>query len=122
LHGFSVGTPTGMNMIAAYRVKDSHVLVSGVKIEVDLIVLDMYVYDIILGMDWLAKNHASIDCHKKEVVFTPPSKTRFKFKGTSLGTVLEVISMMKGISNDPDPPLADIVLFGLSLSSFPSRL
>ena len=32
-----------MNMIAAYRVKDSHVLVSGVKIEVDLIVLDMYV-------------------------------------------------------------------------------
>ena len=31
LHGFSVGTPAGVNMIAAYRVKDSHVLISGVK-------------------------------------------------------------------------------------------
>lgn len=52
-------------------------------------------YDVILGMDWLAKNHASIDCHKKEVIFTPPFKTEFKFKGTSLGTMPKVISMMK---------------------------
>ena len=85
LHGFSVGTPAGVDMIAAHRVKYSHVLVSGVKIEVDLIVLDISVYDVIFEMDWLAKNYASIGCYKKEVVFTPPSKTILKFKGTKSG-------------------------------------
>ena len=46
-------------------------------------------------MDWLAKNHSNINCYKKEVVFTPPSKTRFKFKSTCLGTMPKVVSMMK---------------------------
>ena len=55
----------------------------------------MTVHDVILEMDWLAKNYASIDCYKKEVVFTPPSKTKFKFKGTNLSTMPKVISMMK---------------------------
>ena len=46
-------------------------------------------------MDWLAANHINIDCYKKEVVFTSPSKARFKFKGTCFGTMPKVISMMK---------------------------
>ena len=37
----------------------------------DLIVLDMDEYEIILGMDWLSKYHAKIDCRKKIVVFHP---------------------------------------------------
>ena len=35
LHDFLVGTPTGVDMIAAYRVKNGHVIVSGVNLEVD---------------------------------------------------------------------------------------
>ena len=61
----------------------------------DLKVVDMTDFDVILGMDWLAENFASIDCHKKEVIFTPPNGLTFKFKGTSTGTTPKIISMMK---------------------------
>ena len=43
----------------------------------DLILMDMYVYDIILGMDGLAAYHASVDCFGKEVVFQPPGEHEF---------------------------------------------
>ena len=52
-------------------------------------------FDVILGMDWLAENFASIDCHKKEVIFTPPNGLTFKFKGTFTGTTPKIILMMK---------------------------
>ena len=42
-------------------------------------------FDVILGMDWLAENLAGIDYHKK-VVFTPPNRLTFKFKGICTGT------------------------------------
>ena len=37
------------------------------EFEADLIVLDIHDFDIILGMDWLAKHHATVDCYRKEV-------------------------------------------------------
>ena len=52
-------------------------------------------FDVILGMDWLAENFASIDFHKKEVIFTPPNGLTFKFKETFTGTTPKIISMMK---------------------------
>jgi hypothetical protein len=39
-------------------------------------------FDIILGMDWLSKNYANIDCRKKEVIFRSPSEEEFKFCGS----------------------------------------
>ena len=37
--------------------------------EVDLILIDLKGLDVILGMDWLASNYASMDCFRKEVIF-----------------------------------------------------
>ena len=51
--------------------------------------------DVILGMDWLATNHASIDCSRKEVVFSPPTASSFKFKGVGTVVLPKVISAMK---------------------------
>ena len=95
LHDFLVATLPGVDIVAAYRVRNGRIIVSGVSLDVELMVVDMTVYDFILGMDWLAKNHACIDYHMKEVIFTPLFKTRFKFKGTSLGSMPKVILMMK---------------------------
>jgi hypothetical protein len=39
-------------------------------------------FNIILGMDWLSKYYANIDCRKKEVIFRSPSKEEFKFCGS----------------------------------------
>ncbi|KAL0549833.1 hypothetical protein IC582_014322 [Cucumis melo] len=64
-------------------------------LDVTLLVLDMQDFDVILGMDWLSANHASIDCFRKEVVFNSPSRTSFKFKGAGIVCIPKVISTMK---------------------------
>ena len=45
----------------------------------DLISLEMKDFDVILGMDWLTKHHASIDCFRKRVVFAMPGQHEFFF-------------------------------------------
>ena len=90
-----MGTPAGVSMEAFERVKDCQVCVSNHTMDVTLIVLDMANFDVILGMEWLAKNHASIDCFNKKVVFRLPSQSSFKFKGTKVGTVSRIVSTLK---------------------------
>ncbi|KAA0039607.1 gag protease polyprotein [Cucumis melo var. makuwa] len=68
---------------------------AGHVIEVTLLVLDMLDFDVILGMDWLVANHASIDCSRKEVAFNPPSMASFKFKGEGSRSLPQVISAMR---------------------------
>ena len=48
---------------------------------VDLIELAVFVFDVILRMDWLSKNCASIDCNDKYVRFRPREGTEFVFQG-----------------------------------------
>ena len=86
MHVLSVGTPARVDLVRKNRVKDRQVVIAGQTIHVDLKVVVMTDFDVILGMDWLAENFASIDWHKKEVIFTPPNGLTFKFKGTSTGT------------------------------------
>ena len=33
----------------------------------DLVALDMRDFDVVLGMDWLSRHRATLDCYKKEV-------------------------------------------------------
>ncbi|TYK21776.1 putative polyprotein, identical [Cucumis melo var. makuwa] len=80
----SVSTPTGEVMLSKDKIKACQVEVANHVLDVTLLVLDMRDFNVILGMDWLSANHASIDCFCKEVVFNPPSATNFKFKGAEL--------------------------------------
>ena len=40
--------------------------------EADLILIDLMGLDVILGMDWLASNYASMNCFHNEVIFRRP--------------------------------------------------
>ena len=40
--------------------------------EDNFIIMDMSPYDVILGMDWLTKYQAMIDCHTKKVAISHP--------------------------------------------------
>ena len=44
----------------------------GYESEVDFIPLELHDFDIILGMDWLSKYKALIDCYAKTVTFQMP--------------------------------------------------
>ncbi|KAL4022800.1 hypothetical protein IC575_016546 [Cucumis melo] len=93
-HVLSVSTPSGECMLSKEKVKACQIEIAGHVIEVTLIVLDMLDFDVILGMDWLAANHASIDCSRKEVTFNPP-RWRFKFKGGGSKSLPQVISAIR---------------------------
>ncbi|KAL0560646.1 hypothetical protein IC582_001055 [Cucumis melo] len=94
-HVLSVSTPSGECMLSKEKVKACQIEIAGHVIEVTLIVLDMLDFDVILGMDWLAANHASIDCSRKEVTFNPPSLASFKFKGGESKSLPQVISAIR---------------------------
>ncbi|KAA0067909.1 putative polyprotein [Cucumis melo var. makuwa] len=64
------------------------------------------------SMDWLAANHASIDCSRREVLFNPPTGTSFKFKGVITVALPKVISTMKAsklLNEDTWSILASVV-------------
>ncbi|XP_038888081.1 uncharacterized protein LOC120077997 [Benincasa hispida] len=65
--GVQVSTPSEEIMIASEKIKACQLEIANRTLDVTLIVLDMRDFDVILGMDWLAVNHASINCsHKKK--------------------------------------------------------
>ncbi|KAL0554942.1 hypothetical protein IC582_008872 [Cucumis melo] len=94
-HVLSVSTPSRECMLSKEKVKACQIAIAGHVVEVTLIVLDMLDFDVILGMDWLAANHASIDCSRKEVTFNPPSMASFKFKGGGSKSLPQVISTIR---------------------------
>ena len=61
--------------------------VEGRELSVDLIELVMADFDMILGMDWLAKYGATIDCRRKMVTFEPEGEDLFVFVGTMHGSI-----------------------------------
>jgi len=56
-------------------------------------------YDVILGMDWLSKYYASINCREKVVVFQLPGVERFKFNGSSTEATPPLLSAIQATRN-----------------------
>ncbi|TYK27669.1 gag protease polyprotein [Cucumis melo var. makuwa] len=61
-----VFTPSGAVMLSKDKIRACQVGVANHVLDVTLLMLDMSDFDVILGMDWLSANHASIDCSRKE--------------------------------------------------------
>ena len=62
---------------------------------VDLIVLPFHEFDFILGMDWLSKHPAIVDCGKKTVLLECSNMSNVTVHGNRSGSVLNVISVMQ---------------------------
>ncbi|XP_062075461.1 uncharacterized protein LOC133779523 [Humulus lupulus] len=61
----------------------------------DLNVLDLSDFDVILGLDFLSKYGAFINCKRKKVVFAPEGGDLFEFEGISKKPRTPIISAMK---------------------------
>ncbi|KAL0411911.1 UNVERIFIED_CONTAM: Retrovirus-related Pol polyprotein from transposon [Sesamum latifolium] len=66
-HDLCVSMPAGGVILANRVVRSCPVVVEGVTLYADLVVINLKEFDVILGMDWLASNHAVVDCQTKEV-------------------------------------------------------
>ena len=70
---------------------------SGLGTLADLILLEMADFDVILGIDWLALCHATVDCLRKEVRFEIPEGPSFVFKGNNCLTPFSLISSLSAL-------------------------
>ena len=86
----SAGDPLFSNRV----VRDSRVLIGGQEFPTDLVALDMRDCDVVLGMDWLSRHRATLDCYKKEVKLHRPGKLEVKFRGIRRELSSSMISAM----------------------------
>ena len=71
---YSVTVPSGEEMDSNQMLRACSIQISDRTLYADLVVLPMLNFEIILGIDWLTKYHATIDCNKKIIIFQPPGK------------------------------------------------
>ena len=76
-----VSLPAGDPLFSDRVVRDSRVLIGGQEFLADLLALDMRDFDVVLGMDWLSRHRATLDCYNKEVKFHKPGKLEVQFRG-----------------------------------------
>nr|GEW64174.1 putative reverse transcriptase domain-containing protein [Tanacetum cinerariifolium] len=76
----------------------------------DLFPLDMYDFDIILGMDWLVNHCATIVFHTKSVIFGDLDKPEFVYQDSQLGLLA---SLMDTSSDGPSLEIHPIELLDL---------
>ncbi|XP_030544223.2 uncharacterized protein LOC115750806 [Rhodamnia argentea] len=69
----------------------------GHKGRIDLIVLEMYNFDVIIGMDWLTKQKAIVDCYRRDVQFNPLDGVSFEFVGDRGGISILLVSSMEAM-------------------------
>lgn len=75
----AVGTPLGSSVELKWVCRNCKINLGVSDMPAELIVLAMRRFDIILGMDWLTTFHATLDCHKKTITFSPPKQQSVVF-------------------------------------------
>ena len=80
-HKLIVIIPLGEQITCNSMLKGFEILVEGVVLKTNFISLEMWDFDIILGMDWLSTHRALVDCFTKKVVFRKPGFSELEFEG-----------------------------------------
>ena len=74
--------------------KDCPLMVHDIEFSVDLITLPFHEFDLILGMDWLSKHRAIVDCDKKAVVlkcYEPSKATVHCIRSRSVSNIISAM-------------------------------
>ncbi|XP_075473882.1 uncharacterized protein LOC142504929 [Primulina tabacum] len=78
-----IATPTNRAIETDEIYRDCKISISDLTFSADLIQLIMVDIDVILGMDWLARNSAIVDCKGKRVKLRTPDRGEVAFHGKS---------------------------------------
>ena len=65
------------------------------EFSVDLIALPFHEFDLIMGMNWLSKHRAIVDCDKKIALLKCPNLLEVRIQGIRFESVLKTMSAMK---------------------------
>lgn len=67
------------------------------ELEAHLFSIEMRDFYLILGMDWLSSNYATIHCHSRDEAFQKSNEDEFVLHGAKTGGLPRVISMMNSV-------------------------
>ena len=77
----AVSTPLGKCVIVQTVYRDCSLQINLVEFLADLIVFPLLELDVILGMDWLTRHRAIVNCYTKEVIFEVHGQDKVIFCG-----------------------------------------
>ncbi|XP_074356031.1 uncharacterized protein LOC141695701 [Apium graveolens] len=109
---FSVGTPMDVTILVNSQYLDFVVRVDDRELLVDLLPIQMRDFDIILGMDWLERHKAIIDCPGKRIIFGDSNSPEFVFQGfkpSGCGKFISAIKAKKMIAHGCEGFLAHVI-------------
>ena len=92
---FMVATPVGSSICVDRGYRQCMISICGVESLVDLMLLDMSDFDVIMGMDWLASCHATLDCHAKSVTIGAEGESRVVWRGSRPSPKSRIISFLE---------------------------
>jgi hypothetical protein len=92
---FRVGLPTGDVVTCGVMYSDYPIVIDGKEFHADLIQFDLSEFDIILGMNWLVRHKAKLDCEKHRISLKTPLGAKVYVRGDRYKSELGVISMME---------------------------
>ena len=78
---FSNLSDFGKQIICTFMFRGCEILIEGAVLKANLILLKMWDFDVILGMDWLSTHRALLDYFTKEVMFRKPRFSKLKIEG-----------------------------------------
>ena len=90
-----VTSPLGHSVRVNRMYKNCPLVIHDREFFVDLITLPFHEFNLILGMDWLSKNRAIVDCDKKTIVLKCFDLLEETVHGIQFGLVSNVISAMQ---------------------------
>ena len=76
-----VSTPVGEQVIVQTVFRNCIIRINMIELPANLIVFPLIELDVILGMDWLTRHRAIVNCYTKEVIFELPGQERVVFCG-----------------------------------------
>jgi hypothetical protein len=108
----AVTTPVGKTVVCKHVVCECPVSICGRVLPANLVVLPMFSFDVILGMDWLTRHSAVIDCAWKQVMLMPWGEGKVTYVGSrarSLPPTISVVQARKLIIGGDQAFLAFVV-------------
>ena len=90
-----VTSPLGHSVRVNRVYKNCPLMIHDRKFSVDLITLPFHEFDLILGMDWLSKHWAIVDCDKKTVLLKCSDLSEVTVQGIRFEPIPKVISSME---------------------------
>ncbi|KAD5961899.1 hypothetical protein E3N88_13372 [Mikania micrantha] len=90
-----ITTPVGDSIPISHMFCDCPIQIESIIRKADLFPMQINDFDMILGMDWLSKHRATIDCQTRRVLFGDPMNPLFVYQGTQPRKPLKIISALK---------------------------